>query len=83
MSIEVGCPVLGCKETPEGTRWKSPKLPFEQADKMLQDHLLYNHQPPAQASVQNGGGGRSRFEKMKRPTISAGTSLKDWNYFKQ
>ena len=83
MSVELECSDLGCKGGPGGIKWKSPSLPYEQARIERDSHLLYNHQPPAQASTQNGGGGRSRFEKMKRPTISAGLSLKDWNYFKQ
>merc|ERR1711888_571234 len=43
MSIELECPVQGCKEGPGGAKWKSPLLLYEQAYNELDRHLLYNH----------------------------------------
>ena len=43
MSIEPECPVLGCKEDPGDTKWKSPSLLYEQAYIKLDWHLLYNY----------------------------------------
>ena len=83
MSIELECPDPGCKGGPGCSKWKSPPLPYVQADKQLDKHLLYNHQPRAPPNVPDGGGGQSRFEKMKHPTIYAGLSLKDWKFFLQ
>ena len=41
--LELECPVPGCKEGPGSAKWKSPLLPYEQANKLLDGHLLYNH----------------------------------------
>ena len=43
MSIELECPVLGCKEGPGDAKWKSPLLLYEQAYNELDRHLLYNY----------------------------------------
>ena len=43
MSIELECPVLGCKEGPGDAKWKSPLLLYEQAYIELDWHLLYNY----------------------------------------
>ena len=43
MSIELECPVLGCKEDPGDAKWKSPLLLYEQAYIELDRHLLYNY----------------------------------------
>ena len=81
MSIALDCLDPGCTKGTGGAQWKSPSLPYEQAKDLLDSHVNFHHRPHAQPNVSDGDGGRSRFEKMKRPTISAGLSLKDWNYF--
>ena len=43
IALELECHDLGCKEGPGGTRWKSLLLPYEQAKKQLDIHLLYKH----------------------------------------
>ena len=83
MSIALDCLDPGCTKGTGGAQWKSPPLPYEQAKDLLDSHVNFHHRPHAQPNVPDGGGGRSRFEKMKRPTISAGLTLKDWNFFLQ
>ena len=43
MSIELECPVLGCKEGPGDAKWKSPLSLYEQAYNELDRLLLYNY----------------------------------------
>ena len=50
--LELECPGLGYKEGPGGARWKSPLLPYEQAEEQLDIHLLYNH-PLGRAETMN------------------------------
>ena len=50
--LELECPGLGYKEGPGGARWKSPLLPYKQAEEQLDIHLLYNH-PLGRAETMN------------------------------
>ena len=53
MLIVLECPVLGCKGGPGGARWKSPLLPYEQAEEQQDGHFLYYHPLGRRAETMN------------------------------
>ena len=54
--LELEYPGLGYKEGSGGARWKSPLLPYKQAEEQLDIHLLYNH-PLGRIGGKHGGAG--------------------------
>ena len=82
MAVELECTTQNCVAGVGGARWKSQLLPFQDAVQMLDRHRQDLHQAGGHAPAPRvDGGARSRYEKLHRPTISAGTTLKDFKFF--
>ena len=81
MAAELECTAQNCVAGDGGARWKSQPLSFQDAVQVLNLHRQDIHQAGGHAAAGGAGGGRSRYEKLHRPTISAGTTLKDFKFF--
>ena len=81
-TVALECTAGTCEEGPGRTRWKTQKLSEGLALKMLDRHLL-GHGLQLSASLDENQGSKSRFEKLHRPTLSSGTSMKDFKFFLQ
>ena len=66
MAVELECTAQNCVAGDGGARWKSQPLSFQDAVQVLNLHRQDIHQAGGHAAA---GGGRSRYEKLHRPTI--------------
>jgi hypothetical protein len=65
-----------------GACWKTTKLPAAAAVLQLHDGRVHGQQPGGGGAAHRvDGGGRSRLEKLTRPTISAGSNQQDYKFF--
>ena len=83
MAVQLECTAGTCEEGPGGTRWKTQLLSETLALQMLDRHLLSHGLQVSSASNSDGSGGKSRFEKLHRPSLSSGTTMKDFKFFLQ
>ena len=60
------CPLgTGCDKGPDGTIWKTIDVQFENAQKLVEDHVKFAHQ----AVAANAGAAIMKAEKLVRPTL--------------
>ena len=82
MNVELFCTAQECTAGVAGSRWKTQKLPESLALQTLDRHLL-GHGQQIPGGGHGEGGGRSRLEKLPRPTISAGCNQQDFKFFRE
>ena len=81
--VQLECAAGTCKEGPEKTRWKTPAILQTVALRMLKFHMLSHGLQVTPAVSNEEYGGKSRFEKLSRPTLSSGTTMKVFKFFLQ
>jgi hypothetical protein len=81
--VELDCTAPDCTSGVAGACWKTPKIPAAAAVTMLQLHdgNVHGQRQGGGAAHRGDGGGRSRLEKLPRPTISAGSNQQDYKFF--
>ena len=83
MAVQLECTARICEEGPAGGRWRTQLLSETLALEMLDLHLLSHGLQITSAPTNDGAGGKSRFEKLHRPSLSSGTTMKDFKFFLQ
>ena len=83
VTVELECTFGTCDVGPDGSRWKTQKLSEPLALQMLDRHLLSHGMQVASLSSGDGASNKSRFQKLHRPSLSAGTTMKDFKFFLQ
>ena len=83
VTVELECTYGTCDEGPDGSRWKTQRLSESLALQMLDRHLLSHGMQVASLGSSDGASNKSRFEKLHRPSLSAGTTMKDFKFFLQ
>ena len=81
-TVQLECTFGACEEGPEGTKWKTQSLSESLALQMLDRHLV-NHGMQMSSIPNEGSTTKSRFEKLHRPSLSTGTTMKDFKFFLQ
>ena len=91
MAVELECTETECDSGVDGSRWKTQPLTEQLAIQVLDRHLLIVHGHQVQQAGRgggdhgvgnDGGGGKSKQEKIPRPTISSGISQQDFKFFR-
>ena len=82
--MELQCPVVGCTLGADGGRFKTERLDQAGALRLLDLHVQYNHPQPQgnqQPPRQQNAGGRSKTEKVPRPTLAREISEDKYIHF--
>jgi hypothetical protein len=79
---EIKRPATDCTSGVAGACWTSPKLPAEVAMALLQIHHGDVHGRGQAVGGVEGGGARSKLQKIDRPKLTSNCNQQDFEFFK-